>query len=429
MNRYIACMLMLLVLMIPQQLFSQQRDSVFFVVDEVIASSMGGFGAKQMAMGGAGIMSIDGAALFYNPANLARVPRLEFNLGLSFQKFKDNSSTRPLGESATLESQVSKTSSHLNSSILTIPYPTYRGSLVFGAGVARTADFDRISIIDYREGDWNAPEETNENGGINQWGFGFGFDLSPRISFGSAVYLYYGKHKRNFDWNLYQDGNLYDPYSLYEENKYSGLGIKLGLSMQLSRHFALGMTTDLPVSYNVEQDAVESFSDSTIITLVEYDLKKPFIYAMGLSSRFDRLTVLADIEYVDWTQLAYADNIVMEQKYNDDFLSIYRDVFKLRLGGEYVIPAAGLSLRGGYFIDPLPYKKQFFENDRDGFTFGIGLLVDQVLMLDFAYVRGAFSRHAGAYDPDESDNIFTYEYELTEETNINRFHVTASYRF
>ncbi len=429
MKKNIACILMVLTLMIPQQLFSQQRDSIFYVVDEVIASNMGGFGAKQMSMGGTGIMSMDGAALFYNPANLARVPRLEFNLGLSFQKFRDNSNTRPLGEFSTLESQVSKTSSRLNSSILTIPYPTYRGSMVFGVGMARTADFDRIWIVDYREGDLNAPEETTENGGINQWGFGFGLDLSPRISFGTAIYLYYGKHKRDFNWNLYDAGNLYDPYSLYEEYKYTGLGIKLGLSMQLSRHFALGMTTDLPVSYNVEQDAVENISDSTIYTLVEYDLKKPFVYAMGLSSRFDRLTILADIEYVDWTQLAYADNIFMEQKYNDDFLSIYRDVLKLRMGGEYVIPAAGLSLRAGYYFDPLPYKKEFFENDRDGITFGIGLLVDQVLMLDFAYVRGAFSRHEGAYDPDASDNVFTYEYELTEKTNINRFYVTASYRF
>ena len=44
----------------------------FNELDEPIAGNYFGIGARQMAMGGAGIMSMDGTALYYNPANLAR---------------------------------------------------------------------------------------------------------------------------------------------------------------------------------------------------------------------------------------------------------------------------------------------------------------------------------------------------------------------
>ena len=58
--------------------------------EEVTAGNFFGIGARQMAMGGTGIASSwDGAAMWYNPAALARIHRVEFQLGLNHQKFSN----------------------------------------------------------------------------------------------------------------------------------------------------------------------------------------------------------------------------------------------------------------------------------------------------------------------------------------------------
>ncbi len=76
--------------------FSTGQADYIESVEEISAANVFGIGARQMAMGGAGMMSIDGAALYYNPANLARIPRIEFMVGMSNQKFADESTVRPL---------------------------------------------------------------------------------------------------------------------------------------------------------------------------------------------------------------------------------------------------------------------------------------------------------------------------------------------
>ena len=65
-------------------------------VEEITAGNFFGYGARQMAMGGTGLMTNDGTSLFYNPANLARIPRIEIHYGMSHQKFDDKSYFRPL---------------------------------------------------------------------------------------------------------------------------------------------------------------------------------------------------------------------------------------------------------------------------------------------------------------------------------------------
>jgi len=142
-------------------------------VEEITAGNFFGYGARQMAMGGAGIMAIDGAALFYNPANLARIPRIEFNFGLSNQRYKDISTVRPIRREVDYSGAVtqsgilsprfegfqpvlssaenSKINTRVNSAIITIPYPTYRGSMVFGIGMTRGINFDRVFRLSHSD--------------------------------------------------------------------------------------------------------------------------------------------------------------------------------------------------------------------------------------------------------------------------------------
>ncbi|UCD95276.1 MAG: hypothetical protein JSU69_04295 [Candidatus Zixiibacteriota bacterium] len=405
---------------------SGSKAGYLFEVEEILAGNHAGFGARQMAMGGAGIMGMDGTALFYNPANLARIPRIEFNLGLSYQKFKDESFTRVLGPGTVLDDGDQKTNTRLNTAILSIPYPTYRGSLVFGVGMVRQADFDKVSTLLYEEDDAGTlisnPQRTFESGGLNQWGFGMGIDLSPRLSFGVTALLYRGKHEFNLQSDIYESGQLVDPWSQLLEYRYMGIGGKLGLAMQLSRYVGLGLTAELPVNLHVDWE--ETFiTDGVMYESDEYDLKKPFVFSAGVLARFNNVSLLADADYADWTQLQYGDNVIMELD-NELFKEYYREVLGYRIGGEYVLPTVGLSLRAGYFHDPLPYKKEFFDKDRRGYSFGFGILVDQVMTIDFAYVRGNYKTFN---ELDSQD--FTYKIALNNDVAYSRAFVTGAYRF
>ena len=171
-------------------------------VEEITAGNFFGYGARQMAMGGAGIMAIDGAALFYNPANLARIPRIEFNFGLSSQRYRDRSSVQSIRREvdyrgANTQSNIgsarfqgfqpissstenSKINTRLNSAIITVPYPTYRGSMVIGVGMTRGINFDRLFRLSHLDtsmaGDITALGDEFQSGALTQWGAGIGLD-------------------------------------------------------------------------------------------------------------------------------------------------------------------------------------------------------------------------------------------------------------
>ncbi len=147
-------------------------------------------------------------------------------------------------------------------------------------------------------------------------------------------------------------------------------------------------------------------------------------------SRFYDATIMADIDYTDWSQLAYSGNTEME-KFNDAIKDYYKSAMRFRTGGEYVFPTMGLSLRGGIFTDPLPIKDQFQNKSRWGYTFGAGLLIDQVMTIDFAYLHGSYSRnsdflYSSVYGGDSNKSHYLV---VDEDVNYNRLYLTAAYRF
>ncbi len=430
-------------------------------VQEITAGNFFGYGARQMAMGGAGIMSFDGTALFYNPANLARIPRIEINLGLSHQEYTDKSYVRPVRRivdysgvipSAETYSQrfagftslngsaeVSKSNTRLNTGILTIPYPTYRGSLVFGFGAARVANFDRVFRLSHTDSASPgnrimALGDEYQSGGLTQWGGGMGLDLSPHISFGLGIFLYTGKHDYNWEYGLDSLPDLeYGQEDLIVDT-YTGWNVKTSLSIQLNQYFALGMAVETPLKLSVDEEVTTTYAgdDNIYIDNVKYDIKRPFVFSGGLAFRYREATAEIDADYTDWSQMEYGGNRNMEV-FNNDIEQYYDKVLRYRIGGEYVIPALSLSLRAGYFSDPLPIKKQYIDRNRKGYSLGFGLLVDQVLTLDFAWVHGSYKRnsdfvYASTYNTDD-ELISNHNLIVDEDISYDRIYLTSAYRF
>lgn len=410
-------------------------------LEEVTAGNFFGFGARQMSMGGAGIASsLDGAALYYNPAALARIHKIEIQLGLTHQKFH-NKTTQPSNRydgftSILNSSQIDQTKTRFGSLNLTIPVPTYRGSLAVAFGINRIMSFDRAAlyhVVDDSSGlrldDYAKEFET---GGLYVYSGGAGFDISPNLSLGLGINIYSGKDEFEY---YYSYTDEVTPYSESDRRRitedYIGVSAKGGLLARPNEHLSFGLTIESPMDFQVKY----TYSDSSGYTdFIKYDLTRPFVFGGGLAVRSGVFMATADAEYIDWSQLSYNDN-PDEAALNDSLPLLYRDVLNLRGGVEYQFPRAGLALRAGVFMNPLPYRKEgivdtrmvkFIDKDRKGFSAGFGWLIDDVLMLEAAYVRGTYTR---SYSPANAAYVNQAASMATAEDTFNRVYVTMSYRY
>ncbi|MDD4051849.1 MAG: outer membrane protein transport protein [candidate division Zixibacteria bacterium] len=395
------------------------------IFEEVTAGNSFGLGARQMAMGGTGIASsMDGAALYYNPAALARIYRIEFQLGLTHQKFSNESSQNP-GRydgftSLVNKADIDQTKTRFGTINLAVPVPTYRGSLVIAFGANRIMSFDRAALnhlvddsLGYELDDYAKEFET---GSIYLYTAAAGVDVSPNVSLGLALNVYSGKDKFVYTEAFHDDvipSNSYE-YESETTEDYIAASIKGGLLARPNADWTIGLTVESPLDWQIEQN----FSDYEGSSKVEYDLSRPFIFGAGLAFTPGRLTLTGDAEYADWSQTSYNDNPFMEID-NDTLSSLYRDVLNLRAGAEYQFPAQGLSLRAGIFSNPLAYDSRFIEDDQFGYSLGAGWLIDKVIMLEGAFVHGSFTRlYTGPND-----------YSVTAKDSYSRVYFTMSYRY
>ena len=213
-----------------------------------------GVGARSLGMGNVGIgLADDYSSLFRNPAGLALVRDNEFSIGLSQTNYKNDVSFYGSNVQANLNSL------NLNNLGLVYPIATVRGSLTFGIGFARianystTASFDgfnpRSSILesltpnvnvrtmtaaDRRDLlDNNIPFQiyladtaggtlfpavidsvqqkgtTEEGGGINNWSLGGAVDIARNISIGGSVNILSGSYRYDREYNEFDSRNLY----------------------------------------------------------------------------------------------------------------------------------------------------------------------------------------------------------------------------
>ncbi len=429
--------LIIFILLFPVLSFSQQFTE-WQSIEEVSASNFFGVGARAMGMGDAHIACVnDATALFYNPAGLARVKRLELGLGLSHQRFENETGLLGSGLHDALipyYNDVSRlqTNTRFSSASFVYPVPTYRGSLVFGLGVFRMMSFDQTFKYVYSLGpryDPEADELISESGGVNMWSAGGALDISPNISLGLALNYWHGKEDYSLESerNWWQNDTLF--WHRYDDeiyDDYSGFSAKLGMSIWPSKYFSFGLTLESPTWLTVNEEYIlrtEStydipWTDTIWIEedrgLPQYKLTHPYKFGMGAAFYFKNILLSGDINYADWSQLKYREGVEIGEK-NRNVKEYYREVLRWGVGAEVLVPWISSKLRAGYYSDPLPYDSPFLNSDRDYLTFGLGFLVDQVMTIDFAWVHGFYN--------------FKYEFEsFKEDYTTNRFYITTAFR-
>ncbi|GAB4313783.1 MAG: hypothetical protein Kow0074_00460 [Candidatus Zixiibacteriota bacterium] len=386
----------------PSPVSAQAFDNVA-LFQETINSDFFGVDARAMSMGNTGIVTArDGSALIYNPANLARVRRIEARGGFSHLRLANE--TQYFNGGSTLTGDRNLNKSRINAASLTMPVPTYRGSLVFAFGVHRINSFDRVFEVEIPEPDFQQFETSVgrevESGGIWKWSAGGAIDISPRVSVGGALHLLTGGDEYNWTrvyqhvTNDQQNVNLNDAIDI----DYLGVGATAGILYQVTPELSTGFTVETP-SFIQAEERFERVIDTTFsdyewyeTSYSEYSIRRPLTFGFGLAGRFDELTVVGDLRYRDWSQLDFNyDNDFLPDNREDQFIQDnLKESIALHLGGEYLFPDQGVSLRAGYYYDPLPIASSYIESNRQYFTVGGGFLIDRVMTVDVAFVRGGY---------------------------------------
>ncbi len=429
MNVYIKIFLVLLLCAVPFINLSAQGEDI---IPEAVAGNFFGVGARAMAMGGAHTAAVmDGSALLYNPAALARIRKIEILGGLSHQMLDNDADPDRLGNPISGLNSRDQNNTRLNTLTFSVPYPTYRGSLVFAFGLNRVRSFDKTFNIAYTNADETLIGTESSTGSIYALSAGAGIDISPRVSLGGALNFYFGTH--DYNWRLdYQSSETEYIYDDNIEDRYTGVSAKVGIMFAASRVLRLGTSIETPIQYSIAEEYIlrtfdQGGSDYDFGSY-EYDLLAPFKLDFGMALNLNMLQLAADINYVDWSQIEYQDDAALER--NNIFINdYYRDVLGFSVGAEYMIPKLGLMVRGGYRYDPLPYNDEnTFINegqpvatgidiveDRKFVTFGFGYLIDRVMTIDIAVALGGYE-------------IMDNDTQISEEYSLKRIYVSTGFR-
>jgi hypothetical protein len=378
-----------------------------------------GVGARAMGMGGAAIaVSEDFSALYWNPAGLAQVRRIEISGGLSHQKY--TSETIFFGNAESDH----ETNTRLNAIGMAFPVPTYRGSLVFALGAGRVEDFDALFVergYSTQDNWWEEGREI-QSGGLFSFSLGGAMDVSPTLSLGAAIDLRDGDY--DYDWNtFYADTrdiwdeypNDYDTTYIHDTKTadFDALSIRMGGLLRLSRFVKAGLTIASPVTYDVSGDVVMKtrnvfdngeLEQDTEALFFQNEISTPWEFGFGMAWSVPTFLLAADLRYADWSQM----------KFNNEPLEDYDESLSVSIGGEYILPRMGTKIRAGYSVQPMAYTGSNILNDKKSYSLGGGFLVGQVMTLDLAWVREDWKTDQGS---------------LTDESQVDRIFMSMGYRF
>ena len=346
-------------------------------------------GARAAGMAGAfSALADDYTALYYNPAGLAGMKRMELSAS-GFIGFADNFADIGTGTSATTDDSFAGLS-HFG---LVLPLPVYRGGISFALGYHRLVDFHQPYGINAGS---SSETRVEEEGGVSAWAFGFGFQMSRRFWGGLTLELLTGEEKYLFTSETAQ----------WEEREFSHLAISgtritLGGLFHITDQLRAAMQIRTPVNYSWtweeyryeldHTDPANNVSDSALG--YDYKVKIPFELTTGVAWQGRWLSLDADFIFTDWSQAQYDD--YFEDTFFEANQTIDRDYepgLGMRLGAEYNIPTTDLRLRAG--VARYPYAAGSWEEltPRVLVTGGIGYLIDQVIDLNLAigYQRSEF---------------------------------------
>jgi len=358
-----------------------------------------GSAARPMGLGGTytGIAD-DYSAIWWNPAGLAQVKRIELQGSLSRSALKNETAYYSRSQEGT------SSNFRLNNLGVVFPVPVYQGALSFAFGYAQVQGFDgRTEFASPQPGThfWDTYDEIIQ-GRMGLWSLAGAVDVTPNLALGMGVN--YWKGLRDYSrTGTYTEGlHYYTERTLTHDM--TAWGANLGALFRLGRYARIGAMLQTPLGMNISQEFTSqtnaSGDVSTSSGYFDYRMSYPPVIRFGASVAPGRWLVAADVELRDWTSLEFRSDTPYEvngepvgrASANQQIKSDYVNTARLSVGGEYLFPAYGLRLRAGYAFEPSNYEPLGSDADKNLLSVGFGVLVDRSVMIDGAVQFTSFSQ-------------------------------------
>jgi long-subunit fatty acid transport protein len=371
-------------------LFSTAACAQKLIPEQLLLTSGQYIGSGARALGMAGTytgIADDYSSIWWNPAGLAQVKRIEMQGSLSRTGFSNESNY--FGGSA----DGSTSSLRLNNAGVVLPVPVYQGALSFAFGYTQVQAYEfrnRVSTTDTTS-DFSA-YDAQEAGRLGFWTFAAAMDVSQNIALGLGINYWTGLDE--YTWTGYERaaGNAYSEQSVSTD--LSGWGLNVGTLFRIGNFARLGAMFQTPVSMTMEED----WQDGEDNGYLNYRMTYPAVFRVGASVCPGRWLLAADVEYRDWSTLEFRSDTpydsVSRASGNQQIKNGYQSTTRLSVGGEYLFPVYGIRARAGYSYEPSSYEKNNGKDDRNILSFGLGVLVDRSVMIDAAFQTTSYKEIA-----------------------------------
>jgi long-chain fatty acid transport protein len=397
-----------------------------------------GPGARPVGLAGTytGIAD-DYSAMWWNPAGLTQVKKIELQGSLDRTGYSGNTNYNGRARTG------STSGFRLNNAGLVFPVPVYQGAMSFAFGYNQLVAFDRRTrIMAPSAGSQNFFDDFDEleSGSLGMWSLAGAMDVSPNLALGLGLNYFSGSD----DYSRTGHYTVSDTVFLSErevDTGISGFGANFGTLFRLGRFGRAGLMIGTPVIFRFSEDHVVNGRNGSI----DYKMYSPAVFRVGGSFAPGRWLLAADVEYRDWTSLAFHGDTpyliqvndstyldVTKAEANQEIKDSYRATTRISVGGEYLFPAYGLRARAGYAYEPSNFiGNGGAEGNRNIFAFGLGVLVDKSVMFDLGVQLSKYSQDTsdGRTAPNQFPFV-TYGGSglIRENVNSNTALLTVSYR-
>jgi hypothetical protein len=439
-----------------------------------------GSNARALGMGNAYIgLSDDASASFFNPAGLGLLKRMEFSGGLDYTSYSNNATL--FGNTT----DASNSTTRLDRVSFAFPFPTLRGSLVFGLTYHAARDYtSRLKFDGFNNGNnsmiqnlagtdipfdlyladpnnntpihgmLNQSGDILTSGSVNYWTFSGAVEVYKNVFIGANLNIATGSYNNNNDY--YEDdtkGNYqgrFDPTDSTNPNvdfqtfylnrilkwNISGWNAKVGLLYQLNDMARFGLTIQFPKNFTIKEDftvngssqfasATYNLDPNKYSDNVKYDITTPYELGAGFSINYQGLIFSGQATLVDYSQLEFSNGEGFDPTYFEDVNKNIKDqlgsVVDFNLGAEYTVPRVGLRVRAGYFMQPSAYIGDPTSFAHQYFTAGLGFLAQQTIGFDVAFAHGWWDNYGDNYGV----NLSRTNQKITD----NKLMFTVTYRF
>ena len=345
--------------------------------------TMSTYDARSLAMGGAGVASIDGAAgMVLNPALLGKTEGIDVAVtGLIV--LAEESRETPLHDS--FEGIIGYNTYALNTEV----YDRYMGAIAFNPASELT-DFEwapvvavgyvpRINMsygyhVQYRDPDFQTEPADKVlydyyiegDGGVNAFSVGLGQEVSPDVYVGLGVDFLRGDYEVDERWVYPADSDDEDAGARAEYDDVTGTRFTLGVLVERLHRLDIAAVYRAPFTLSGDYDTRPVGSESSSTGSFEYDYPGALVFGLEYHPRNLLLTTLScDVEFTQWSE--FKDDTLVGDPELDD-------TFTYRLGVEHGFFDDSL-LRFGFLYQPSYVDER---SSTAAFSVGLGLDVEGV---------------------------------------------------